>query len=167
MITYEKSTIIKKKVTSLTKGDVIFLDGREFVFNLIPQGGLSIYVIAVDDDCHYKINLNDMRDSSYEIANTHTIRLRSRERNRIKDDFRNVSFDVIGYCNQSLSYSGTDGSILEPGDLFVVNSTNGIPGVFRYVRQTPQTIIGINPVDNMEYKIDKMNQVIKINNLKY
>ena len=140
------STPIQKSFYQLKKGDVVETkNGKFYAFDRVPRGARNWYGKSMTDSKSYRIRL-----------------------------ILGSDFKVIGFYNFvekmviPTKTSQNDVNNLNSGDLFVIKHGRGDNAeLFRYVRSTGKKIVGINPVTNKTYNIDKNFTFTKIDNLPY
>lgn len=138
-------TAVTKSFYQLRKGDVVETkNGKFYAFDRVPRGAKNWYGKSMTDSKSYRIRL-------------------------MNDDLK-----VVGFYNFPekmvipTKTSQNDVNNLNPGDLFVIKHGRGNNAeLFRYVRSTGKKVVGVNPVTNKTYNIDKNFTFTKIDNLPY
>ena len=138
-------TTITKSIYLLSKGDVISTLTGNFAFDRIPKGGKSWYGKSMNDGKNYRMRL-----------------IWGKEFNVIgKYDFVNTPKSLVKPMSNDIDNLNT-------GDLFVIKHGRGENAeLFRYVRSTDRKVIGVNPITNKTFNIDKSFIFTKVTNLPY
>lgn len=143
MIEYDSHPTKRIEFRNLRIGDIINYDDVLYLFDKIPSGLNSIYVISIDENKHFKIRI----ESSHQ------------------------PFDVVGFCDiKKLKTSIDNKEDLKPGDLFVITQRNNNKGcyIFRFDHFTySNNIVAYNPINNKEIRIPKEFSCTKIENLPF
>lgn len=142
MLEYTKKSAKRIKIGHMVIGSVIFYNDILYMFNRIPQGGKSIYVICLDDMKHYRIPLSNGADTT---------------------------FDVVGYVQNNVFYPKNDTNDLKLGDLFIINDVEQKGNfMFRFEKYSNDNIIvATNPSNNKEVRISKRFICTKVENLPF
>ena len=140
MLQFEKRQAKRVPVGRLRQGDVIFYKEKPYIFDRIPQGAKSIYVVCLETIKSHKIPIYNGGESYY---------------------------DVIGHRMGGIKQVIVDTDQLESGDLFAIDHHQKGSFIYRFERYTPNAIIAINPMNNKEVRISKQFTCTKIDNLPF
>jgi len=139
-------TPVIKSFYQLRKGDVVeTTTGKLYAFDRIPKGAKNWYGKSIRDGKSYRIRL--MMGANFNVVGSYNFP-------------RKIVAPIIPSQN--------DANNLTTGDLFVIKHGRGDNAeLFRYVRSTGKKIIGVNPLTNKTYNIDKSFTFTKVGNLPY